>query len=72
MALPVILLSFTWSDGVLDDWSIVKNLTEYSAHKAYKRQVFCSLPDFQNLSLNSIPLLQYSITPTTRDLTPSF
>ena len=65
MALPVIFLSFARSDGVLDDWSIGKHLTGYSPRKVQGRQCLCGLPDFQNPSLNSRPLLQYSITPTT-------
>jgi hypothetical protein len=58
-------LSLARSGGVLDDWGIGKNLTGYSARKAQERQVLCSHLDFQNPSLNSRPLLQYSITPTT-------
>jgi len=53
------------SDGVLDDWSIGKTLTGYSARKAQDRQVLCNVLDFQNPSLNSRPLLQHSIAPTT-------
>ena len=65
MALPVVFLSFARSDGVLDDWSIGKHLTGHSPRKVQGRQCLCGLLDFQNPSLNSRPLLQYSITPTT-------
>ena len=65
MALPVVFLSFARSDGVLDDWSIGKHLTAYSPRKVQGRQCLCGLSDFKNPSLNSRPLLQYSITPTT-------
>jgi len=57
--------SLARSDGVLDDWSIGKTLTGYSVRKAQDRQALCNVPDFQNPSLNSRPLLQYSIAPTT-------
>ena len=57
--------SLARSDGVLDDWSIGKTLTGYSARKAQDRHVLCNVLDFQNPSLNSRQLLQYSIAPTT-------
>jgi len=56
--------SLARSDGVLDDWSIGKTLTGYSVRKAQDRQVLCNVPDFQNPSLNSRPLLQYSLAQT--------
>jgi len=58
--------SLAWSDGVLDDWGIGKNLTGYPVRKAKQGQVSCSLLAFQNSSLNSRLLPQHSITPTTQ------
>jgi hypothetical protein len=56
--LPVVFLSFARSDGALDDWSIGKHLTGYSPRKVQGRHCLCGLPDFQNPSLDSRPLLQ--------------
>jgi hypothetical protein len=65
MALPVMVISLTWSNGVVDDWSNGRNRTGYPARRAKHSQVLCRVLDLQSPSLDSRPLLHYSITPTT-------
>jgi hypothetical protein len=63
VALPVMVLSFARSNGVLDDWSIENYRSGYPPRTVHGKPCWYELPCFQNPSFNSSPLLHHSNTP---------